>query len=69
MSALGQIEGVGPFTATALIQRAAVAVANRNARISWALLSKGEAYRGGGVSRGKRLRIIPLDPARENVTG
>jgi transposase len=49
--------------------RAAVAVANRNARISWALLSKGEAYRGGDASRGKRLRIIPLDPARENVTG
>jgi transposase len=49
--------------------RVAVAVANRNARISWALLSKGEAYRGAGAGGGGRLRIIPLEPARENVTG
>jgi hypothetical protein len=43
----------------------AVAVANRNARLSWVLLSKGEVYRGAGAGGGGRLRIIPLDPARE----
>jgi hypothetical protein len=45
--------------------RAAAAVANRNARLSWVLLSKGEVYRGAGAGGGGRLRIIPLDPARE----
>jgi len=46
---------------------AAVAVANRNARICWALLNKGEAYRAAAGRR--RLRVVPLTAAGETAVG
>jgi transposase len=42
----------------------AVAVANRNARICWALLARGESYRAAAA--GGKLRIVPLPAAGKN---
>jgi GAF domain-containing protein len=45
----------------------AVAVANRNARICWALLARGEVYRGASASG--KLRLVPLRAAGKNTVG
>jgi hypothetical protein len=45
----------------------AVAVANRNARICWALLARGEAYRPAAASG--KLRVVPLRAAGKNTVG
>jgi transposase len=57
---------------TRLVERrgpciAAVAVANRNARICWAVLSKSEAYRP--ATTGRRLRIVPVAAAEKGAAG
>jgi hypothetical protein len=57
-----------PAHANAGTAYAAPFIGQLTARISWALLSKGEAYRGASAGGGGRLRMIPLDPARE-ITG
>ena len=45
----------------------AVAVANRNARICWALLARGEVYRAASASG--KLRLVPLRAAGKNTVG
>ena len=45
---------------------AAVAIANHNARVSWALLARGEAYRRPAAAGSGRLRITMIGGGAKN---